>query len=47
MIHAITGQHFGIAVNGAVAHMAHGEETGVGWVGMDGWIGTGFGDFID
>ena len=35
------------AADGAVAHMAHREETGVGWVGMDGWIGTGFGDFID
>ena len=33
--------------DGAVAHMAHREETGVGWVGMDGWIRTGFGDFID
>ena len=24
-----------------------GRKGGVGWVGMDGWIGTVFGDFMD
>ena len=47
MIHAITGQHFRIAVDGAVLTWRMGRKGGVGWVGMDGWIGTGFEDFMD
>ena len=35
------------AVDGAVVTRRMGRKRGVGWVGMDGWIGTGFGDFID
>ena len=33
--------------DGAVVTWRIGRKRGVGWVGMDGWIGTGFGDFID
>ena len=47
MIHAITSQHFRIAVDGAVVTWRIGRKRGVGWVGMDGWIGTVFGDFMD